>query len=191
MHTANPHIASRRLELTQTVPGQIGLAVGASAFVALCAHASIHLPFTPVPITLSDFAVLLVGLALPPATAFAALVLYLAEGLMGLPVFNPGLGGFAQLLGPTGGYLMAYPVAAALASWMSRKLPARLMPTLTGSAAASAVIMASGVAWLTLYIHHSLQSAFYLGAAPFLPGQVVKVLAAAGIVTSVKRLRRV
>jgi biotin transport system substrate-specific component len=185
MHTANPHITSTRQELTQTIPGQIGLAVAASAFVALCAHASIHLPFTPVPITLSDLAVLLVGLTLGPATAFAALVMYLAEGAMGLPVFNPGLGGVAQLFGPTGGYLLAYPFAAALAGWLSR-----ILSSLAGSAAASAVIMASGVAWLTLYTHHSLASAFYLGAAPFVPGQIVKVLAAAGIVTSVRRLRR-
>jgi biotin transport system substrate-specific component len=188
MHTANPHVTSTRpalADFTQTVPGQIGLAVAASAFVALCAHASIHLPFTPVPITLSDLAVLLVGLTLGPATAFAALVMYLAEGAMGLPVFNPGLGGVAQLFGPTGGYLMAYPFAAALAGWMSRRLP-----TLVGAGAASALIIASGVVWLTLYTHHSLTSAFYLGAAPFIPGQVAKVLAAAGIITSVKRLRR-
>src|SRR5437870_11806977 len=87
--------------------------VSASLFVALCARITVPLPFTPVPLTLQNFGVLLVGLALGPRRAFAAMVLYLAEGAMGLPVFNPaGLGGVAQLLGPTGGYLMAYPAVA-------------------------------------------------------------------------------
>jgi len=175
-------------EISQTLPGRIVLAVSATAFVALCAHASIHLPFTPVPITLSDLAVLLVGLALGPATAFAALALYLVEGLCGLPVFNPGPGGIVQILGPTGGYLLAYPLAAALAGLISRK--ARVLPALAGATAATVFIMASGVLWLTLYLHHSVTAAFWLGAAPFLPGQVVKVLAAAGIYTSLKRLHQ-
>ncbi len=195
MLTANTHqngtVTSTQLALTeisQSIPGKMLLAVSASAFVALCAHASIHLPFTPVPITLSDLAVLLVGLALGPSMAFAALMLYLAEGAAGMPVFNPGPGGLLQLLGPTGGYLMAYPLAAALAGLVSRK--ARVLPALTASALASAVVIAGGVVWLTVYMHHSFAAAFWLGAAPFLPGQVVKVLAAAGIYTSYKRLRR-
>ena len=200
MTTANPNPHSlpagalgTRIPLSDTLPGRIVLALSASAFVALCAHASIHLPFTPVPITLSDFAVLLVGLALSPSTAFAALVLYLAEGAAGAPVFNPGPGGIAQLLGPTGGYLFAYPLAAALAGWLSRRLPAfrsRLVAVLFAAALASTLIMTSGVVWLSLYAHHSFATAFYLGATPFLPGQIVKVAAAAGIMTAVQRLRR-
>src|ERR1700683_4213438 len=67
----------------------IALVVGASLFVALCARVTLPLPFTPVPLTLQNFGVLLVGLTLGPRRAFAALVLYLAEGLMGMPVFNP------------------------------------------------------------------------------------------------------
>jgi biotin transport system substrate-specific component len=196
MHTANPASTSTRptlSELSQTLPGKIVLAVSASAFVALCAHASIRLPFTPVPITLSDLAVLMVGLALGPSLAFAALVLYLAEGAMGMPVFNPGPGGLAQLLGPTGGYLFAYPLAAAVTGMISQKLSAlkmRFFPALLGATAGSALIITCGVLWLTLFVHYSLSSAFFLGAMPFLPGQVAKVLAAAGIVSSFNRLRR-
>ena len=193
MHTANPHQTATRLtlsEISQTIPGKIVLAVSASAFVALCAHASIRLPFTPVPITLSDLAVLMVGLALGPSLAFAALLLYLAEGALGMPVFNPGPGGIAQLLGPTGGYLFAYPLAAAVTGLIGQRFKARFFPALAGAAAGSTIVMTSGVLWLTLYVHLSLASAFFLGALPFLPGQVVKVLAAAGIVSSLKRLRR-
>src|ERR1700684_3857010 len=89
---------------------QVAIVIGASLFVALCARVSLPLPFTPVPLTLQNFGVLLAGLMLGSRRGFAALVLYLAEGAAGLPVFSiGGLGGIAQLLGPTGGYLFAYP----------------------------------------------------------------------------------
>src|SRR5437879_11460869 len=95
---------------------QAALVVGASLFVALCAKVTVPLPFTPVPLTLQNFGVLVVGLVLGPRRAFAALALYLAEGAAGLPVFNPaGPGGIAQLFGATGGYLLAYPFVAGLA----------------------------------------------------------------------------
>src|SRR5215472_16230547 len=98
---------------------QGAIVVGASLFVALCARVTVPLPFTPVPLTLQNFGVLLVGLLLGSRRGFAALVLYLAEGAVGMPVFNPtGLGGVAQLLGVTGGYLIAYPLVAALAGFI-------------------------------------------------------------------------
>src|SRR6476661_7378323 len=91
------------------------IVISASLFVALCARVTLPLPFTPVPLTLQNFGVLLAGLALGSRRGFAALALYLAEGAFGMPVFNPlGLGGMAQLLGPTGGYLLAYPLVAFL-----------------------------------------------------------------------------
>src|SRR5437588_1782617 len=98
---------------------QIAVVVGASLFVALCARLTLPLPFTPVPLTLQNFGVLLVGLMLGSRRGFAALALYLAEGAVGLPVFNPtGPGGIAQLFGPTGGFLMVYPLVAFLAGYV-------------------------------------------------------------------------
>ncbi len=83
---------------------QVALVIGASLLVALCARITIPLPGTPVPLTVQNFGVLLVGLQLGSRRGFAALALYLAEGAMGMPVFSPvGPGGIAQLLGPTGG----------------------------------------------------------------------------------------
>src|SRR6202522_4855064 len=98
---------------------QVAIVVGASLFVALCAHITIPLPFTPVPLTVQNLGVLLVGLVLGSRRGFAALALYLAEGAMGMPVFSPlGPGGIAQLLGPTGGFLLAYPLVAWLAGFI-------------------------------------------------------------------------
>src|SRR5579872_7618743 len=84
---------------------QGALVVGGSLFVALCARVTLPLPFTPVPLTLQNFGVLVVGLLLGSRRGFAALAIYLAEGMAGLPVFSPvGPGGIAQLIGPTGGF---------------------------------------------------------------------------------------
>ena len=88
----------------KTLTGRIILAVAATGLVAVCAHISLPLPFTPVPLTLQTFAVILVGMTLGPVVGFSAMVLYLAQGAMGLPVFTPhGPGGVAQLMGPTAG----------------------------------------------------------------------------------------
>src|ERR1700682_5060946 len=115
---AQPESSSRALDLAQ----QVAIVVGASLLVAVCARVSLPLPFTPVPLTLQNFGVLLVGLTLGSRRGFAALALYLVEGAVGMPVFNPaGLGGVAQLLGPTGGYLLAYPFVAALAGWIMER----------------------------------------------------------------------
>jgi len=98
-----------------------GIVLAGSALIAVCAHVAVPLWFTPVPVTLQPFAVLVLGMLLGPRVAFATMVAYLAEGAAGLPVFTPhGLGGVAQLLGPTGGYLLSYPVVAPLVSVLWR-----------------------------------------------------------------------
>src|SRR5215467_11900419 len=130
---------------------QGAIIVGASLFVALCARVTIPLPFTPVPLTLQNFGVLVVGLVLGGRRGFAALALYLAEGAMGLPVFNPhGLGGVAQLLGPTGGYLMAYPFVAGLAGYVFEGGRRTFARAAFASFLAEVLLFACGLAWLTI-----------------------------------------
>jgi len=99
---------------------QAAIVVGASLFVALCARVTVPLlPFTPVPLTLQNFGVLAVAMLLGPRRGCAALALYLAEGAAGLPVFNPaGVGGIMQIMGATGGFLMAYPFVAFVTGWI-------------------------------------------------------------------------
>ena len=99
-----------------------GIVIAGSLLLAICAHVSLPLWFTPVPLSLQPFAVLLLGLLLSPRMAVATVVAYLVEGAAGLPVFAPApIGGLAHLLGPTGGYLLAYPVAAGVISFLWRR----------------------------------------------------------------------
>ncbi len=189
---ASPLFPALRVEsLTSALPRRAALAVGASLFVAVCAHLAAPLPFTPVPLTLGNLAVLLVGLMLGPVTAFSALALYLAEGAAGLPVFSPlGPGGVAQLLGPTGGYLMAYPLAAATTSFLARRLARRLPAFAAGLVAcgtATAVVMLSGMLWLEFLHPMAWSTVGLLGLTPFLPGEAVKIVAAAGIFSALRR----
>ncbi|MBV9085999.1 MAG: biotin transporter BioY [Acidobacteria bacterium] len=160
---------------------QVAVVFTASLFVALFAHITIPLPFTPVPLTLQNFAVLVVGLALGSRRGFAALALYLAEGLSGLPVFNPtGPGGIAQLLGPTGGYLIAYPLVAFVAGWIAERGRQTFVRYAIAATAGEIVLFFGGVAWLALLFRGSWWQAVQFGLYPFLFAEVAKVLAAAG-----------
>jgi biotin transport system substrate-specific component len=161
--------------------------------VALSAHVALPLSFTPVPMTLQPLAVLLLGLLLAPELAAATMALYLAEGAMGLPVFAPSMPatlGLAHLLGPTGGYLMAYPAAAALASWLYRRTGRGFASGLFSSATALALVFACGAAWLATWTHGSMQTVLALAVLPFLPGAGLNVAAAAAVAGGVNRLRR-
>lgn len=164
------------------LPYQVVLVISASLSVALAARVSLPLPFTPVWLTLSNFAVLLVGLLLGRRAGFAALVLYLAEGAAGLPVFSPmGPGGVAQLLGPTGGYLIAYPVVAYLAGWIAECDRPSFARSALAATIAEIFLFASGVSWLMILFHVPLVRAAQFGLYPFFFAEVMKVLLAAGI----------
>jgi biotin transport system substrate-specific component len=168
-----------------------GKAIAASLFVALCAHISLPLFFTPVPLTLQPFAVILVGLLLSPSAAFAAMLLYLLEGAAGLPVFTPqGPGGILQLFGPTGGYLLSYPFAATLASWVARWIPRNFRNLTLAAATGNLIILTSGALWLFVLTHMSFRILAAQTVLPFLPGDALKIVVAAGIATGLTRIRR-
>jgi biotin transport system substrate-specific component len=187
--------ATNLANFATTVPGKILLGLGATAVVALAAQVAIPLPFTPVPLTLQPLAVLGVGLAFGPVGGFLTMLAYLAEGAMGLPVFSPtGLGGLAQLMGPTGGFLMAYPLVAAIVGGLARGLTGRLARFLAAFVAgnvAMAVLFLSGAGWFMQYTHHSLYAVWVGAVAPFLPGEFIKVLVAAGVYSTLSRAPRI
>lgn len=175
---ANTAVADRRLTLLRT----IGLVIGASLFIAVCARFSGLLNFTPVPFTLANFGVLAVGLVLGSKRGFAAATTYLAMGAAGLPVFSPaGPGGVIQLVGPTAGYLLAYPIVAYIAgmgterSGFARKL---LMAT-----AAEIALFVCGVSWLVVLLHVPFAKAAAFGLYPFVFFEAIKVMGAAGLAT--------
>jgi len=195
MSTASITTAPRTSSLAAfaaTIPGRILIGLAATAVVAAAAHVAFPLPFTPVPFTLQPLAVLGVGLALGPVDAFFVMLAYLAEGACDLPVFAPSLlgGGMAQLLGPSGGFLMSYPLVAALAGGLTRRLRAispAFIAALLACTAAIVLLFVSGASWFIHYTHHSLYATWIGAVAPFLPGEAVKVLAAAGIYSTLSR----
>jgi biotin transport system substrate-specific component len=169
---------------------QVALVVGASLFVALCARVTLPLPFTPVPLTLQNFGVLLVGLTLGSRRGFAALVLYLVEGASGMPVFNPtGLGGVAQLLGPTGGFLLAYPFVAGIAGWIMESGKKTFARAATAAVLAEVALFAGGLSWLAI-LTHSFAQAVRFGLYWFVFAEVIKVMSAAAIAAAWQRTFR-
>src|SRR5579872_6880157 len=167
---------------------RVAVIVGATLFVALCAHITIPLmPLTPVPLTVQNLGVLIVGLLLGSRRGFAAMVLYLVEGLAGLPVFNPtGPGGVAQLFGVTGGFLLIYPFVAFTAGYVFEHGRKTFMRAAIGGILAELLLFAGGLSWLYL-LTHSLAKAAYLGLYWFVAAEVIKVMFAAAIATRWRR----
>lgn len=170
---------------------QAAIVVGASLFVALCARVTIPLPFTPVPLTLQNFGVLLVGLLLGSRRGFAALAFYLAEGAAGFPVFNPtGPGGIAQLFGPTGGFLMAYPLVAGLAGYLMERGRKTFASAAMAGLSAELVLFMGGLSWLAIGTG-SVKKALQYGLYWFLFAEVIKVLLAAATAVRLRRAPKV
>ena len=166
----------------------VAIAAGA-ALVAAAAQVAVPLPGTPVPMTLQPLAVLIVGGLLGPWLGASSLFFYLALGAAGLPVFTPiGLPGIARLLGPTGGYLLAYP-AAAFAVGAIAAPPARLGRVALGTLAGVVLIHLGGLAQL-LILTGSLAGAVRLGTLPFVLSDLLKVaLAALALTPTVSAFR--
>src|SRR5262249_51617478 len=142
---------------------QIATIAGASLFVAVCARFSLPIPGTPVPLSMQNFAVLLVGLGLGSRRGFLALLLYLAEGAAGLPVFSPiGAPGVLRFAGPTAGYLIAYPFVAALAGYIFERGKQTFARAASAAIAGELLLFACGISWLYV-VTHSLARAISFG----------------------------
>lgn len=156
----------------------VSLVVGASLATALAAQIAIPVPGSPVPITGQTFAVLLSGAVLGARRAFAAQLLYLAQGALGLPVLAAGGAGLVKFAGPTGGYMIAFPVAAALTGTLAQRgWDRRFATMLAAMLAGSAVIFGAGLAGLARFLPPGQLLAS--GLLPFLPGDLIKSALAA------------
>jgi biotin transport system substrate-specific component len=183
MSLSATQVASPRNRAVE-IASQIAIVVAASFFVAVCARIYIPLPGTPVPLTVQNLGVLLVGLALGSRRGFAALALYLAEGAAGLPVFSPhGLGGIGQIVGLTGGYLIAYPFVAALTGYIFERGKSTFARAAFASLAGEVLLFTFGISWLYV-LTHSLARALSFGLYWFIFAEVIKIMLAAGAVRS-------
>lgn len=186
-------MAEAKVWADEVIPGEgLGADVlrvaAANLLLILCARVVIPLPWTPVPITGQTFGVMLVAVLLGPTRAAAAVGLYLLEGFVGLPVFQPfGLPGPLRFAGPTGGYLLSCPAAAYVIGWLAqgrdlgqarRSSLALLGPLLCGEA----IVFLGGCAWLAVVQQMGWSTAFAAGVIPFLPGELVKMAAVLAVV---------
>lgn len=176
--TLAPLLLTRRFPRLHAALADWLLVVGGSLLVALLAQVRIPLPFTPVPLTGQTFAVLLVGALLGARRGAWSLALYLLQGALGAPVFAGGKAGLVHLFGPTGGYLLGFLAAAWLVGWFAerggeRRLPISLLTFLLGEA----VIYLFGLPWLAFFV--GWERVLIAGLLPFLPGDLIKVIAAA------------
>jgi biotin transport system substrate-specific component len=168
----------------------VSLVFAFSLLVALSAQ--IVIPVGPVPITAQTFAVLLTGALLGSRMGAAAIIIYLTEGAIGLPFFSGGRGGLAHLLGPTGGYLVAFPAAAFVTgAFAEHGWDKRFLTAAAAMAIGSVLIMLSGWAWFSLVTNTPMSVSFQTTVLTFLPGDIVKILLAAALLpTGWKLLQR-
>ncbi len=207
MNTGSPFVVSpvladllpaRRLGVTERVRDAVAV-IGFALLTALAAQVKFHLGFTPVPITGQTFAVLLAGGTLGMSRGAASQALYWAMGLMGLPFFAGGDGGWESGTGATMGYLAGFIVASALVGYMAeRRADRNVITSLAAMTMGSVVIYAMGALWLAfdlgIPVANGDDSALALGVTPFLAGDVLKVAIASAVTPSawllVSRFRR-
>lgn len=165
----------------------------AALFVALITAGSfvaVPLPGSPVPIVLQNLFVLLAGVVLPPGWAALSAAVYLLLGAVGLPVFAGATGGIAHFAGPTGGFLLSYPVVAAVTGWILGNHSPSPRQSGTGRLVVAVsvgflLVYAFGVPWLALTTGMAPGAALLAGMVPFLPGDALKAVAIVVLVRSV------
>jgi biotin transport system substrate-specific component len=168
---------------------QVGLVIGFSLLTALAAQ--VVIPLGPIPITGQTFAVLLTGMLLGSRLGAMAMIAYLIEGASGLPFFAGAHGGLAHLLGPTGGYLVAFPAAAFITgAFAEHGWDRKFLTAAAAMAVGSLVIMLSGWLWFSLVMRTSPALTLFNSVIQFIPGDIIKISLAAAVLPSGWKLLR-
>ncbi len=177
MTSSNANVLANHLTPERSSVLNVLWVVGFTLLTVALAQIRIQFPGMPVPLTGQTFAVLLSGAVLGSQRAFWSQALYLSAGTMGLPVFAGGGFSFAYLIGPTGGYLWSFPLAAALLGWLVERGASRKSLLLAASLiACDALILTCGALWLHLIFGFAYRQATLLGFYPFLIGDILKVV---------------
>jgi biotin transport system substrate-specific component len=180
-------VLADRIYPAESLAADVVRIAAANILLVLCAHIVFPLPWTPVPVTGQTFGILLVGVLLGSHRGALTLGLYLLEGLAGLPVFQPlGVPGPARFIGPTAGYLLAYPSAAFVTGWIAERgasgvrnhfetLRANSLRLFGALISGEIIILTGGCTWLAVATGVGWTNSFRIGALPFLPGEVIKM----------------
>jgi biotin transport system substrate-specific component len=167
------------------------LILGGALFLALCAQISFDLPFTPVPITLQTFGVLLIGAAYGTWRGGITAAVYLLMGIVGLPVYADRTHGLDVVLGATGGYLIGFVVAAAVVGWLAqRQWDRRFSSAVAAMLTGTVIIYLFGLIWLKQDQGLDLATTLEYGLYPFVPGDLLKLYLAGALLPGAWRLVR-
>ncbi|WP_431731797.1 biotin transporter BioY [Aceticella autotrophica] len=147
-----------------------------AALTFIMGFISIPLPFSPVPITGQTFAVMLAGNLLNPLTAFFSLFVFDLLGAVGIPVFAGLRGGLGILLGPTGGYLIGFPIAALVISLLLKRRKLNFITLMSVNIIGLIIIYLIGVSYLSIITGMNLNKALIAGVYPFIPGDLIKII---------------
>jgi len=158
-----------------------------AAIICVSSYISIPLPFSPVPLTLQTFAIMLAGLILLPLEAAASVGVFLLIGIIGVPVFSGGSAGIGVVLGPTGGYLVGFLVGAIVISLLKGEKVSFMRMLIATTVGGVVVVYAIGVPWLANATGMDLGKAFTVGAVPFLIGDAIKVFVAVSAATTLRK----
>ena len=158
-----------------------------AALIGVSAYIIIPVPFSPVPITAQTLIVMLTGCLLGTVHAGTTLLIFLLLGTIGIPVFSKGQSGFGTLMGPTGGYLIGFFIAAVVISLLTGDKNSFKQYLTANVLGGIFIIYTIGVIWLSISSDIGIKKAFFVGAVPFIPGDILKVIFASFLAKKLKK----
>jgi biotin transport system substrate-specific component len=172
-----------------SIVSELPILLAFNLLLVACSYLAINIPFSPVPITGQTFGILLIAMTLGRVRGVGVVLAYLLEGAVGLPVFAGGAAGFVKFVGPTGGYLIGFLIAAYLVGWMADNGWDRsYLKSVIAMTIGTAVIFVFGLIWLAKFIPS--EALLTAGLVPFVPGALIKIALASVILPTTWKLAK-